>query len=226
MAHANQANRSYTQAIEPKVTELARVTEAIAACKGELLGGVVPSRGAFRETMPGACPPAAGFVSPGVPPSEARPLKTVSMVWFRLDSLGSHWFKHQRGGLAQPPPFTKPATRGQPVDMAGGRCIPKAPLWNLGRLTWRAERRFELATAQTPAQAWWPLDRASSTASVRSGRLEPAASTTPSVASRLPPLPKGEFPVAQALHPLGRPPRRLRRHSPEGNFPWLRRCPS
>ncbi|MCL2490812.1 MAG: hypothetical protein FWF36_08880, partial [Propionibacteriaceae bacterium] len=25
------------------------------------------------------------------------------------------------------------------------------------RLTWRAERRFELATAQTPAQAWWPL---------------------------------------------------------------------
>ncbi|MCL2489999.1 MAG: hypothetical protein FWF36_04640, partial [Propionibacteriaceae bacterium] len=43
------------------------------------------------------------------------------------------------------------------------------------------ERRFELATAQTPAQAWWPLDHASSTASVRSGRLEPAASTGPSV---------------------------------------------
>ena len=32
--------------------------------------------------------------------------------------------------------------------------------------------RFELATAQTPAQAWWPLDCASSTASFVASLLE------------------------------------------------------
>jgi len=73
------------------------------------------------------------------------------------------------------------------------------------RLTWRVERRFELATAQTPAQAWWPLDHASSTASVRSGRLEPAASNGPTAnAPRRNNFPPRERPTKEVIHRFGR----------------------